>query len=74
MYVTLLTVGDTPDSCQHWQREGLGLRTGWWTTKGRMCDRWIESNHKKLDVSALRREDGQVEWTWCADIFGFGTT
>jgi hypothetical protein len=39
-----------------------------------MCDRWIESNHKKLDVSALRREDGQVKWTWCADIFGFGTT
>lgn len=57
-----------PDSCQHWQKEGLDLHTGWWTTKGRMCDRWIESIQKRFDVSALQREDGQ-KWTWCADIF-----
>ena len=57
-----------PGSCQHWRREGLGLHTGWWMTKGRMCDRLIESNRRRLDVSALRREDGQLKWTWCADI------
>jgi hypothetical protein len=34
-----------------------------------MCDRWIESIQKRLDVSALQREDGLVKWTWCADIF-----
>jgi len=34
-----------------------------------MCDRWIESIQKMLDVSALRREDGHVNWTGCADSF-----
>jgi len=34
-----------------------------------MCDRWIESIQKTLDVSALQREDVPVKWSWCADIF-----
>lgn len=62
--------GHAPGSCQHWQKEESGLHTGLWTTKGRMCDHWIESTQKTLGVSALRREDGHVKWSWCADIFG----